>query len=255
MTPKLHSNLNGAAVAAQYSRNRVEFRLRNHTINSITPYDILTLLFWDPKSQFQNVEPEPLLHDIIISRTQLFLRVRIITHWNFSRLFERIRWSKLSLIVSSTEYALYKDVATMTICVATPYHYHFLKRWHSFANVTHRKVVLTSVAYCLLRVCCVWCSQVLSKNSNNAHVRTEVPKIWVPSPKIPARSILIVEVQKAFGSLGGVPIIFEVRLRSFSTVLSKSFSSDHKWNSTYFFVALSVDFHYPLPSNRKIQIQ
>ena len=45
MTPKLHSNLNGAAVAAQYSRNRVEFRLRNHTIDSITPYDILTLLF------------------------------------------------------------------------------------------------------------------------------------------------------------------------------------------------------------------
>ena len=149
----------------------------------------------DSKSQIQNVEWKSFLHDIIISRTQLFLRVQILTYWNFSRLFEWIRLSKLSLFASLTEYALYKDVATMTICnlccdTISP---SFPQSCHSPANVAHLEVVLTTVAYCL------------SSES-----------LW---------------------SLGGVPIIFEVRLRSFSTQLSKSFSSDHKWNSTYFFVA------------------
>ena len=167
------------------------------------------------------MEWKSFLHDIIISRTQLFLRVQILTYWNFSRLFEWIRLSKLSLFASLTEYALYKDVATMTICnlccdTISP---SFPQSCHSPANVAHLEVVLTTVAYCLLRVCCVWCLLVMSKNSNNTYVRTEVPKIWVPSPKIPARSIFIVEVQKAFGAWEG----FQLFLKCDCEVFQHSF--------------------------------
>lgn len=76
---------------------------------------------------------------------------------------------KIVTFASLTEYALYKDVASMAICVATPYHYHFFKRCHSPVNVTHRQVILTndsgvtSVAYYV-------CVVKRSRNSNNANV-------------------------------------------------------------------------------------